>query len=196
MYEERSGPTSHQPWPQPTASTSQLDSQTFTNARSTVTSPAARASAQGAGRPELVPGISSNQGLPASTIHLEQSQQVPWWLRESRSRRADASAIKASIPHERHPAFQLANKGDDRDGQEHQDAYRLPQHSPPKSTTSTTTSSRSKNVFSAAADALSGRRRQGAIHLQTSLPPRERALWKWVNVEDLDTFLQDVRRVI
>lgn len=36
---------------------------------------------------------------------------------------------------------------------------------------------------------------RGAIYLRQAghmLSPRERALWKWVNVEDLDLFLQDV----
>jgi autophagy-related protein 9 len=37
-----------------------------------------------------------------------------------------------------------------------------------------------------------GSQRQGPIHLQTHLSKKDKALWNWVNVDDLDEFLQEV----
>lgn len=42
------------------------------------------------------------------------------------------------------------------------------------------------------ANFFTSRSQRGPIRLQTGLSPKERALWLWANVEDLDMFLQDV----
>lgn len=129
---------------------------------------------------------SSISGGPAeSSTGLQGSQQVPWWLRESR-RHLDAESIKESIP------VDTPRIGD-------QTRYlsspspSLPLHTPPLPFKSTLEVFGLQAAIQAASDQVMGG--QGPIRLSTSLSAKERALWSWVNVEDLDTFLQDVSKM-
>ena len=131
-----------------------------------------------------IPLSTPNGGTTASSTGLEGSKQIPWWLRESR-RQSDAASVSSSIP----PAnshTRLDQKSDLLST-----SPILPLNKPVPYPTDTPAVSSPRHILQAAAKHLTNA--QGSIRLPTNLSPKDRVLWSWINVEDLDTFLQDVR---
>lgn len=118
-------------------------------------------------------GETIQQGVvPASPTSLgSQLQQVPWWLRESRKDLNPVSPKPAS------PRPALRQDG----------SIRLPQTPPPRSIYS---------LPHAEAILPTVRRLLGIgaspIRLKDNLSRKDRVLWYWANVTDLDSFLQEV----
>ncbi|CAD6570448.1 MAG: autophagy protein atg9 [Cyphobasidiales sp. Tagirdzhanova-0007] len=130
-----------------------------------------------------IPLSTPNGGTTASSTGLEGSKQIPWWLRESR-RQSDAASVSSSIP----PAnshTRLDQKSDLLST-----SPILPLNKPVPYPTDTPAVSSPRHILQAAAKHLTNA--QGSIRLPTNLSPKDRVLWSWINVEDLDTFLQDV----
>lgn len=120
------------------------------------------------------------QSPPAHTTYsdnsLSASQQTPWWLRESR-KHATPESVKLSIP----PGSTLDAQIDKRT-----------RPAGPQSDFSTDKSAAGPSTYDMRKPFNNVPMGKGPIHLQTRLSRRERALWIWLNVEDLDSFLQDV----
>jgi hypothetical protein len=124
---------------------------------------------------------SSPYKSPVSASSNPIEQQVPWWLRESRKHLSPGSVrqsialdsrIELGEPQDHH------NNGSAGTGSEH--AFTGTPSTP--------------NLLHAATTAFSSATRRGPIHLNTKLSPKDRALWLWANVEDLDAFLQEVEQ--
>lgn len=154
-------------------------------------------------------GISARSHLASSSHILGTSRQDPWWLRQNRKRlNEDAEASTSRSTRLQRVPSNTSQSNSDR---------RLYQHTPPSESPATHTmflpthgspsaqhlasSPPSANVrifvqkvYNAGKDALStgSGPRAGPIHLQTHLSKKDKALWNWVNVDDLDEFLQEV----
>lgn len=122
--------------------------------------------------------------------HSQPLQSQPWWVRESR-RNASPAALKASIPRysTASSSVNIASASNDADVDRQRpqregaaDAFASNYHTAVDVAT---------DVFQAASDRLGMRR--APIRLKTTLSAREKALWTWTNVVNVDTFLQEVR---
>lgn len=147
--------------------------------------------------------------LASSSQILGNKRQVPWWLRENRRRLGDlaeASAsqsigmqaqteTKVSTP----PSLRSAIAPSTSDSPATHTMF-LPSYATPTSQGRSSTSPSStvktfvQNVYNVGKDIIAhgGTQREGPIHLQTHLSKKDKALWNWVNVDDLDEFLQEV----
>lgn len=155
---------------------------------------------------------SEMQSQLASSSHIVGGkQQVPWWLRENRKRLgvvAEASSSR-SIGMQGFPAQASQQipgasvKSSRRSTPTNSPATHtmfLPTHASPSSHAQQTSSPSSnvrafvQNVYNVSRNIVTpgGSQRQGPIHLQTHLSKKDKALWNWVNVDDLDEFLQEV----
>lgn len=126
------------------------------------------------------------QSPPAHTAYsdnsLSASQQTPWWLRESR-KHISPEQVKMSIP--------LGSPSDVKRNSRTRPAASTSDPAHAGTASPYTADPSMYPVRTAPSNTSIGR--TGPIHLQTRLSKRERALWIWLNVEDLDSFLQDVR---
>ena len=151
----------------------------------------------------------ADQSQLASSSHiLGSSRQVPWWLRQNRKRLNEIAEAGTSSGHlSRVPSNTSHVNNDIKKSRQttpsespathtmflptHGSPFRLAQTSP---SPATNVRNFVQNVYNAGRDAVgSGTgHRQGPIHLQTHLSRKDKALWNWVNVDDLDEFLQEV----
>lgn len=155
---------------------------------------------------------STMQSQLASSSHiLGHNRREPWWLRENRKRLGDLAEasssqsirLQGSLAHETPKAPSQKAKASSISTPTDSPATHtmfLPTHASPlsqgKSSTSPSSNIRTfvQNVYNVGRDVInsSGNQRQGPIHLQTHLSKKDKALWNWVNVDDLDEFLQEV----
>ena len=175
-------------------------------AHSAVTSPPLSSSAIPGSRVTSPRSALSPVGRSIPLAQSQQQHQVPWWLRESRRDFTSAATVKAAIPMSPSQASTsaLGRKG----GRATPYAagglvsppgpLALPAFSSTASRTRPKQDApgprfRSLPSHRAAPPVSPGTMgRQGPIHLSTRLSRRERALWTWMNVQDLDLFLQEV----
>jgi hypothetical protein len=162
-----------------------------------------------ASRLQTSPSIARSP-LASSSRILQQSKQVPWWLRDNRKRigeMADASIggsirLEASSHRSSYRPDVKQSAPEESSNSPATHTMFLPTHtspsSPHPSRTATAPTSNIgtfvQNMYNVGQGILSpsNNRRRGPIHLQTHLSNKEKALWNWVNVEDLDSFLQEV----
>lgn len=152
---------------------------------------------------------SASQSHLASSSHiLGKKRQVPWWLRENRKRLNDLAETSVS---QNLNLEQSASNGSQHAG-DNQPKYAASAASPETQTMFLPNHGRAfplqqqtgspssnirnfvQNVYYAGRDAVTSGTSpaQGPIHLQTHLSKQDKALWNWINVDDLDAFLQEV----
>ena len=197
-----------------TAAETVTESEGDTDAHSAVTSPPLSSSAIPGSRVTSPRSALSPVGrsIPLAQSQQQQQQQqqhLPWWLRESR-RELSPATVKAAIPASPSqasmsapgrraervapyanaaggfvsppgpPALPAASSSRGPPAESKQDVPSMRFRSEPK-----------HRAVPPVSPGMMGR--QGPIHLSTRLSRRERALWTWMNVQDLDLFLQEVR---
>lgn len=146
--------------------------------------------------------------LASSSQILGSKRQVPWWLRENRRRLGDLAEASSSqsirmqaqaMPTVSRPQSAMGAASASATGSPGTHTMFLPAYASgqPQARPSGLHSNirtfvqhvydTGRNIFDHGSP-----ERRGPIYLQTQLSKKDKALWNWVNVDDLDEFLQEV----